>query len=404
MKQAEFLQVQLFCYLSLIIVGHTANAEIITTQENISLNANGQAIEEMNVEINNIDVVHKPAAHQDSLESKIVEVKPAAIALNKEIAGLLKRFQDKPDDLSVIKQLNVDGDRVVEYVAERIKHTMERPEFLMLLEALSLTNNQKATEYLVSLGTQFHDDADLTINLLSKLQEMPLTESVNGYFDLLMKENRDNVFLLRTTLLAMAIAEVPEVKRWATLYRSPGIDQEIRFIGLYLASTLGKDETLQRWILEILLDENKPPAYQHYYLLVALSRQMSDEHFYDFLSRSYIAEKVIDSVKLERQFYQGNTELRLQLASKLINSSYADQRNTAISFLLKEQGFEKTWQQLNQQQHLSAIRLSYKLGIPLVSESNDEPIKDNYFWYVLIFSIIGLLVFIGFKRERVGKG
>ncbi len=318
------------------------------------------------------------------------------------VSAMLSKFKDGLYDIDLINQLQLDEKTVYEYVEKNINGNISQSELLLIMQVLSLIDSPKSITLLLSIGEKFKGNPEVQIGLLELLSELAESKEAAVYFDEIFKNNRNwDVNTLRAALLSVSISHSSKVSRVASYYRSPGISSDVRFIGLYMSSLLGKDKTLKRWILKILLAENKPPAFQHYYLLIALSRQMSDVEFNDFLSRSYVSKVVISSVKTERLFYQGDADTRLKLASNLINSNYADQRNTAISFLLKEQGFEKTWQQLNQQQRLSAIRLSYKLSVPFVSRTIDESFSGNYLWYVFTLGVILLIVFTGFRRSEL---
>jgi len=339
------------------------------------------------------NIIRKKEVVLDNQKSILNVESAPEIIFNKKIIFLLEKFRKSPDDLELIKELSANEKALLQYARKQLENTASKLDVQVVIEALSLINSEEVASLFISTNGKVIDYAKLDVNILVYLRELPESESINTYFDLMLKTYSKDLSSLRNILLSMSLYDSSITAKWASYYRSPGINSETRYLGLYLASMLGKDETLQRWILEALFAKNKPPAYQHYYLLVALSRQMDDGEFYDFLSRSYVNKNIISSVKMERNFYQGENKLRLQLAPTLINSSYPDQRNAAISFLLKEQGFEKTWRQLNQQQRLSAIRLSYKLGVPIVSPYIPESEDNHYLWYILLLVIILLVVF-----------
>lgn len=344
----------------------------------------------------------KQDALLDNKASILTIVRTAAISYDKDTVLLLKKFQNKPDDIKLVHELFVKKYALHNHLWQQLDNGEDNLGIAVTIEALSLINSASAMSFLVSNKYNFIDDTDLNIYILKLLRELPPSENISAYLSKLLTIKADDDLLVRNVLLAMASYEMPDKARWVAYYRSPGIDPDIRFIGLYLSSLQSKDEVLQGWILDALFDKNKPPPYQHYYLLVALSRQMSNQQFNDFLSRSYVNSDVIASVMLEREFYNGSNEQRKQLAMQLVNSRYSDQRISAISFLLQHQGFKKTWQQLNQQQRLSAIRLSYKLGIAVVIEATNienEAMLSQRFYMPLVV-LLSLLCFVLFWKRR----
>lgn len=403
LRMACLFVMMLFSFSSLAV-----NNKIAITSQQITIKADQEetnwiSVRGNTVKNNNSDKYKKTSILKTTSQSE-------TIANNAEIVALLSMFKNKPDNLDLIKKLTVKLNPLFAYVKQRLVNDITWSELSMIIEVLSLINSTESTSFLISLGSQYVNNINLNINILKHLREMPQSEKMDAYINLLLQKNPKEFPLVRSILLSISNYKSSDMNRWVVKYRSPGIEPEIRFLALYLSSLLGKDETLKQWILQIMFDKKKPPAYQHYYLLMALSHLMSDETFYDFLSRSYVSPLTIKSVKLGRKFHQNDDKTRMNLALELVNSSHPDQRNTAISFLLKYHGFEKTWQQLNQHQRLSAIRLSYKLGIPVFIEKdknkqiiNDDEVdnapagyRHNLFWLA-----IGMVVMIMLRKYVV---
>ncbi len=379
---------------------YSDNSEMVTTSQQITVSVEPK-INAKKKGFNEKIFIKKQTMDLNIQKSILKVASVPETHFDESLVSLLEKFKSKPDDLELIKELSIHEKVLLQHARKQLEESSNESNLIITIEALSLINSVDAISFLFSSDDERSNNIELTINLLRYLREMPLSESVNTYLDFLLKKHSKNLSLLQNILLSMAIYDAPNTAKWATYYRSPGIDPEVRYLGLYLASMLGKDDTLQRWILDVLFDKNKPPTHQHYYLLVALSRQLSDEVFNDFLSRSYVSKIIIDNVKLERDFHQGSTETRLQLAPQLINSNYAEMRNTTFSFLLKEQGFEKTWEQLNQQQRLSAVRLSHKLEVPIVTPNADELAANHYLWISLILAVLlGVIVFVIFNNNN----
>ena len=403
LRMACLFVMMLFSFSSLAV-----NNKITITSQQITIKVDQEetnwiSVRDNTVKNNNSDKYKKTSILKTTSQ-------PETIANNAEIVALLSMFKNKPDNLDLIKKLTVKLNPLLAYVKQRLDNDVTWSELSMIIEVLSLINSTESTSFLISLGSQYVNNIDLNINILKYLREMPQSEKMDSYINLLLQKNPKELPLVGSILLSMSNNKSSDMNQWIVKYRSPGIEPEIRFLALYLSSLSGKDETLKQWILQIMFDKKKPPVHQHYYLLMALSHLMSDETFHDFLSRSYVSPLTIKSVKLERKFHQGDDKTRMKLALQLVNSRHSDQRIAAISFLLKYQGFEKTWQQLNQKQRLSAIRLSYKMGIPVFIEKdkNKQIINDDEvdnapagYRHILFWLTIGIVVMVILRKYVV---
>jgi len=353
----------------------------------------------------------------DMVQISIFDKKDAFLHTSKvdtKIAILLDKLNQRPNDLLLIKQISASGESLTSHVKQRLAEKPEKQELELLMLALSLIDSPQSTQMFFNIGRQYIYNEDIMYQFLRLLRDYGDTEEVNVFYKELIEFYEHNNIMLQAILLNMAISKPSSSMRWAGVYRAPGYNDQVQFAGLYLSSVITADKMVEQWILKLLTADKLPPRYQHYYLLIALSRQMSDAYFHDFVSRMPIDKSIIDSVLKERKFYNGHYGVKNQLVESLLQSQFPDQQNLAITFLLQHKGFHETWAKLGEKQKTSAIRLSHKYMIPVLNtedmdmkiynkDSPDNNIKGhmNYpYWYFVIFASVLILFIYGLLRYR----
>ena len=327
------------------------------------------------------------------------------------LPAVLVAFREQPDDLQVVTDLNKNSATILAYTEQRM--ASDAPPLSSdaageLMVALSLINDERALNTLLALAERYNRNTEMSQAVLLMLRDMPVTEPVLAYVDKLVETNRTasaSPGLVRSALLYYLAVKHSAGMRWAAVYRSPGIDPQLRFAGLALAASLVKDDQVTRWLLAELTKQPPVARYQQYYLLAGLYASITEAEFDTLLPRFSVTPTVVKDFQRLRDFNRADETEKNKLAGFMLVSPYLDQQQTALTYFLQQHTMLEVWPRLDVTRRLSAIRLSHSLGISILPEpevSNESVPARTGVSPVYVLGLILLGVFVGaFFYRRV---
>lgn len=338
----------------------------------------------------------------------LVEKKSPELEIDSVAKKLLQRFRSQPVELQIVDELNKNSEGFLNHIHQRLADTIQPlsvSEAGELMLPLSLIKDEQALTVLLQVAERFNDNVRISQQVLLMLRELPVTETVLAYVDDLLKARRNSPVLIRSALLYYVAVKHEAGMRWAAYYRSPGIDPQLRFAGLTLAALLSQDDQVTRWILKELKAKPAIPTYQHYYLLQALSANVTEAEFNQLLKSFTAAPVVVKEFQRVRDFNKATGAAKHKLAEFMLTSAYSNQQQTALEYYLNNHKVMDIWPGLKQSKRLSVIRLSHKLGVPIlpVADSGHDFTLEHmtYIGFILLIVLVALSVYhFALRREH----
>lgn len=349
-----------------------------------------------------VQVPAKPIV-QDAQIAIVYEVEPSPV-MSAELVAVFERFHQSPTQPEVLQALFDVRESLFDYVDIKLadSSSLNIGEAQRLLMALSMIDDDRALTNMLVIGRKFINVTSVSQQLLLLLRELPVNKQVLSYVDELIRSNLKDVVIVRSALLYYAAGDIPEGLRWASMYRSPNVNPELRFAALYLSAVLQEDVQVARWLLELLVSENSLPTYQQYYLMLGLGRVLLQDEFKELQSKFNIAPSVKQAALRHLEFIDGDDSVRESLIDVMLASAYPEQRRLAIGFLLQQQKLAERWEKLDNETRLTALRMARTLGLGIWPIETQIELEDNLQANAIYIAIAFLLVlalwgFMGYR-------
>lgn len=341
------------------------------------------------------------------LQTRGSELTPELQAIQKQVQYVLQQ----PADLPAMEQLSTQPELLAAYV-ERQLYTMhgERSDIRALIRMFVLTLGEKAIDPLLSWGKQFEDRADVVRSIIIAMEYLPENSRLRQFVNTQLDNERQSPDVIRSALIFHIARPDETSKPWAIQFRSPGVSNQYRYLGLYLAAEVFGDQRLFAWIMELL--QQQPPEYQRYYLHLALARVVGNAQYQQLAQRLPLASTVRDSVQRQLRFMEADDAQRLSLVSAMLASAFHEERRQALAYLIASRNSERLSELLNGPMAAQVYRKAQYAGIDLRSEQQlkaspraVQNMPGIGLWRYLLLAVLVVVLIAAMARiKRRGTG
>ena len=251
-----------------------------------------------------------------------------------ELQTWVERLLKQPDDLIILQKLSERPELLQAYVTEKLYNLKTSTEPRALIKLFALALGEKSLPAILTWTEQFKKNDYILQSIIEALYFMPDSDQIKALVNGLLENELQHRDVIRSALLYHAARPDASSTRWAIQYRSPGMDSNLRYVGLYLAAVLG-DQSVLAWTMESL--DKAPPQYQRYYLHLALSFLISETRYQRLIEGMSLAPSVAASIHRQLSFKKANQDQRTALLAPMLASNYFEEKQLVLKYLIETQ-------------------------------------------------------------------
>jgi len=279
-------------------------------------------------------------------------ITPEMVALGKQIDELLKQ----PVNIKTVKDFKSQIPLFIRYVEREFKVHDDVSRHIQLISLTALLVGPESTSKILQWCDRFRKHPHRLRTVIHALGHWPSTNETEAFINSLLEAEVQSPDVIRAALLYQAWNSNQSARQYTGIYSVPKTGTNYQYLSLYLAGVLG-DKSYVPFIVEAL--DAKPPVYQQYYLLLALSKLLIQSEYSQIARSSNISPVVKDSIQRQIEFSQLVTsqvsssvndtqqqnvkkETRIDLEiENMLDSVYEEEKLLAIAYLIQQKSYEK---------------------------------------------------------------
>jgi hypothetical protein len=405
------------CFASSVVSAHDHNKQQSRTLE-FTLPA--VSIDKKSLDHNaSLNIIKKEQVNKEQLdEQKINIVKRTIPLMTPELKAMEERVNKllkQNIDIKTVQNFQSQSSLLMEYVERQFYLHEDEQRHIQLILLTALLIGPDSTSKLLHWGGLFRQYPHRLRAVIHALSNWPSTKETEAFVHSVLQAEVQSPIVVRAALLYQANNKNQSANLYIGQYSIPRKGANYRYLSLYLAAVLG-EKSYTRFILEAF--DKKPPAYQQYYLLLALSKALDKKDFNQIAQSQWINKNIRSSVLRQASFdssaQQPTSELDIML-----NSAYAEEQQVAIDYLIQHKNYQKL-AELIKNKGILGVKIYHQavfaglpaeeLGVLLKPQSKPllqqiaEEVNNNWKVFLpLILLLAGMLVLAKFYLKRLRK-